>query len=151
MNKQIKNVLIAIFSILLLCISLLYVFARFVFLAPFCYGSNDDLTDTENYLIKNAVLAAVADRCSVLSAPNGQLYDPSYDDEIVQLSSPSSSKKLFICINSDFMNSFKKYSEHEYVGIIQTYCLEDGFEDCIYEFRLDGSNDFKITFWGIDP
>ncbi len=150
MKKRIKWIILS-FSLIVTCIMAVNLLARLVFLAPACFNDNERFTERENYFIKKVILEAIEDRCSILSESEKQLYDSKYYDEIVQLYSPSFEKRLFICINADFMESFVKTKNNQFIGQVKTYCLEDLSEDCIYEFEIDGNEGYKITFWGLNP
>ncbi len=150
MKKQTKWIILS-FSVILICVLAVNLLARLIFLAPSCFSDNENFTEQENYFIKKVILEAIEDRCSILSESENQLYDSKYYDEIVQLYSPSSEKRLFICINTDFMQSFVKTEENKFIGQVKTFGLEDLSEDCIYEFELDGNEGYKITFWGLNP
>ena len=125
-KKLIIIIAIIIASVLAISIALSCV-ARFVFLSPSCYSDNNELTEQENYCIKKTVLEAVEDRLSVLG-DNGT--------------------RLFIWINTDFMESVTKEND-EYVIRVQTHYMESSSDDCVYEIHI--SKDFSITFFGLDP
>ena len=125
-KKLIIIIAIIIASVLAISIALSCV-ARFVFLSPSCYSDNNELTEQENYFIKKTVLEAVEDRLSVLG-DNGT--------------------RLFIWINTDFMESVTKEND-EYVIRVQTHYMESSSDDCVYEIHM--SENFDITFFGLDP
>ena len=124
--------------------------ARTVFLSPSCYSESKNLTENENYFIKKIVLEAVEDRLSVLADGNSDIYDPSATDiEIIQLDpEQEENRHLFVFINRDFMKSAEKIGD-EYIVYVHTYNMEDVSSDCIYEIHL--SEDFTVTFFGLDP
>lgn len=124
-KKLIIIIAIIIASVLAISIALSCA-ARFVFLSPSCYSNNNELTEQENYFIKKTVLEAVEDRLSVLG-DNGT--------------------RLFIWINTDFMESVTKEND-EYVIRVQTHYMESSSDDCVYEIHM--SEDFDITFFGLD-
>lgn len=55
-RKQIRLVAIILISAVVL-FALLSFAARFVFLSPACYSDNNELTERENYFIKNFRIA----------------------------------------------------------------------------------------------
>ena len=124
--------------------------ARTVFLSPSCYSESKNLTENENYFIKKIVLEAVEDRLSVLADGNSDIYDPSATDiEVIQLDpEQEENRHLFVFINRDFMKSAEKIGD-EYIVYVQTYNMEEVSSDCVYE--IDISEDFTVTFFGLDP
>ena len=124
--------------------------ARTVFLSPSCYSESKNLTENENYFIKKIVLEAVEDRLSVLADGNSDIYDPSATDiEVIQLDTEQEENRhLFVFINRDFMKSAEKIGD-EYIVYVHTYNMEEVSSDCVYE--IDISEDFTVTFFGLDP
>ena len=125
-KKSILIIAIIVASIIVISVALSCA-ARFVFLSPSCYSDNDNLTEQENYFIKKIVLEAVEDRLSVFG-----------DNET----------HLFIWIDTDFMESVTK-ENNEYIIRVQTHYMESASDDCAYEIHM--SEDFSITFFGLDP
>ena len=125
-KKPILIIAIMVASIIVISVALSCA-ARFVFLSPSCYSDNDNLTEQENYFIKKIVLEAVEDQLSVFG-DNGT--------------------HLFIWIDTDFMESVTK-ENNEYIIRVQTHYMESASDDCAYEIHM--SEDFSITFFGLDP
>ena len=125
-KKLILIIFIIVASVIAISVSL-FCAARFAFLSPSCYSDNANLTEQENYFIKKTVLEAVEDRLSVFG-DNGT--------------------HLFIWINTDFMESVAKEND-EYIIRVQTHYMESSSDDCVYEIHM--SEDFSITFFGLDP
>ena len=125
-RKSIRILAIILTSVLVLFIAISCI-ARFVFLSPYCYSDNSELSENENYYIKKIILETVEDRLSALSG-NG--------------------KHLFVWINADFMDSVTKEND-EYIISVQTHFMETVSDDCRYEIHM--SDDFSITFFGLDP
>ena len=148
-KKLILIIAIIIASVLAISIALSCV-ARFVFLSPSCFSNNNELTEQENYFIKKAVLESVEERLSVFASNTNNIYDPSATEiEIIQLDETQNNRKhIFICINTDFMESVTKEND-EYIIRVQTYYMESASDDCVYEIHI--SKDFSITFFGLDP
>ena len=46
------------------------------------------------------------------------------------------------------MDSVRK-EDDEYIVRVQTYGMESVSDDCVYEIHL--SNEFDVTFFGLDP
>ena len=133
MTKKKKITIVVLTIVVSMAIILLTVgaLARFVFLAPSCYADNVALTDEENYWIKKTVLETVEQRYSVLSERGDGTH-------------------LFVCINTDFMDSVKQTGEREYQGYIQTCGMEETLEDGRIRFTLDLDAN-EITAWELDP
>ncbi len=140
------SIIVAIVIVVSLSISAT---ARFVFISPFCYSDNENLTDEENYYIKKTVLSAVEDRLSLFAEDNYDIYDPSATDiEIIQLDeTQKKDSHVFVWINTDFMKSVVK-ENGEYVVSVQTHYMEEFSDDCVYEIRM--TEDYVITFFGLD-
>ena len=127
MKKKLILIIAIIVAFVLVMSVALFCAARFVFLSPSCYSDNDNLTEQENYFIKKTVLETIEDRLSILG-DNGT--------------------HLFIWINTDFMESVTK-ENNEYIICVQTHHMESSSDDCTYEIHM--SEDFAITFFGLDP
>ena len=125
-KKLILIISIIVASVIVISVALSCA-ARFVFLSPSCYSDNNNLTEQENYFIKKTVLGAVEDRLSVFG---------------------DSGTRLFIWINTDFMESVEKENA-EYIIRVQTHYMESSSDDCVYEIHM--SEEFVITFFGLDP
>ncbi len=149
-----KKKLILIIAIIVVSILVVSVIiscaARFVFLSPSFYSDNDNLTEQENYFIKKKVLEAVEDRLSVFASNTNNIYDPSTTEiEIIQLDESQNNRKhVFMWINTDFMESVTKEND-KYIIRVQTHYMESSSDDCVYEIHM--SEDFSITFFGLDP
>ena len=141
-NKNSKTIVAISLSVLLLVASF-FCAARFVYLAPSCYSDNDTLTNQENYFIKKIALECVEARLSVFADSNSGIYNS------IQLDDDQNNRKhALIFINRDFMDSVRK-EDGEYIVRIQTYGMESVSSNCVYEIHL--SNDFDVTFFGLDP
>lgn len=127
MKKKLIFIIAVIVASLLVISVGLFCAARFIFLSPSCYSDNNELTEQENYFIKKIVLETIEDRLSVFG---------------------ESGTHLFIWINSNFMKSVVKEKE-EYIIRVQTHYMESSSDDCVYEIHM--SEDFSITFFGLDP
>ena len=127
MKKKLILIIAIIVALVLVISFALFCAARFVFLSPLCYSDNNELTERENCFIKEIVLEAVEDRLSVFG-DNGT--------------------HLFVWIDTDFMESVTK-ENNEYIIRVQTHYMESASDDCVYEIHL--SEDFSITFFGLDP
>ena len=150
MKKKLILIIAIIVAFVLVMSVALFCAARFVFLSPSCYSDNDNLTEQENYFIKKTVLESVEERLSVFASNTNNIYDPSATEiEIIQLDKSQNNRKhIFICINTDFMESVTKEND-EYIIRVQTYYMESASDDCVYEIHI--SKDFSITFFGLDP
>ena len=141
-NKNSKTIVAISLSALLL-VAVLSCAARFVYLAPSCYSDNDTLTNQENYFIKKIALECVEARLSVFADSNSGIYNSiQLDDD------QNNHKHALIFINRDFMDSVRK-EDGEYIVRVQTYGMESVSNDCVYEIHL--SNEFDVTFFGLDP
>lgn len=150
MKNRMLRIIIVILLTIVVILGVLSFIARFVYLAPSCYSDNKKLTKHENYLIKKTVLQAVEDRLSVFANIESDIYDSSAtNSEIIQLDEPQNNRKhIFIWINTDFMKSVTK-ENGEYIIRVKTYFMESVSDDCVYEIHM--SEDFSITFFGLDP
>ena len=141
-NKISKTIVVISLSALLL-VAVLSCAARFVYLSPSCYSDNDSLTNQENYFIKKIALECVEARLSVFADSNSGIYNS------IQLDNDKNNRKrVLIFINRDFMDIVRK-EDGEYIVRVQTYGMESVSSDCVYEIHL--SNDFDVTFFGLDP
>ena len=124
-RKSIKITAMALSFLFVIFVSC-YCIARFIFLSPICYSDNANLTDEENYFIKRTVLEAVEDRLSVFG---------------------NNGNHVFVCINSDFMNSVIK-EDGKYIVRVQTSYMEQFSDDCVYEIYI--SDDYSIINFFLD-
>ena len=143
MKNKTSKTIVAISLSALLLIAIISCAAKFVYLSPSCYSDNDTLTNQENYFIKKIALECVEARLSVFADSNSGIYDS------IQLDNDQNNRKhVFVFINSDFMDSVRK-EDDEYIVRVQTYGMESVSSDCVYEIHL--SNEFHVTFFGLDP
>ena len=94
-------------------------------------------------LLKKIALECVEARLSVFADSNSGIYD-----SIQLVNDQNNRKHVFIFINHDFMDSVRK-EDDEYIVRVQTYGMESVSSDCVYEIHL--SNEFDVTFFGLDP
>ena len=137
--RKIANTSVIILLSVLLLVAAVEGAARYVYLSPSCYSDSANLTTKENYYIKKFVLECVEARLSIFADEN----------DVDKLGLDSNNRKhVFIFIDRDFMDSVRK-EDDEYIIRVQTYGMESASDDCVYEIHL--SNEFDITFFGLDP
>lgn len=124
--KPKKRIFWILSLVLLLVFVVVTVFKSLLFY-PFFYANNSDLDVNTNEEIKGLLLDSVKEK----SLEN---------------------KRLFAFIATDFMKTAEQTGEDRYTVRIQTYFVDALFEDAVYEYQVERSDEgFVIASFGVDP
>ena len=125
--KKKKVIIVAVIVVSFVLLFLL----KFVILWEGVFRNNSDLNDEENKEIKNLVLNAIKDRCSVLyEIKQSDIYDENYKENIVTLFNPESVEKGVVCIfNPGFMDYAYSTDINEYNVLVKVYYPENVYYD----------------------